>query len=124
MPESTPSLPESALPPGAVARAGAWTVANRGGEVRAVSSRCRHQLADLSKGSLDAHGCLVCPWHGARYDLDTGRMVGGPHGIMGYVGRTPGYTALVLAYGRVLRLRRAAVTRVAGRLVVRPGKQV
>ncbi len=114
-----PSLPASDLPPGAVSRAGAWTVANRAGEIRAVSSRCRHQLADLANGSLDAQGCLVCPWHGARYDLDSGAMVAGPSGFLGYVGRTPGYTQLVAAYGKVLRLRRAAVVREGGRLTVR-----
>jgi nitrite reductase/ring-hydroxylating ferredoxin subunit len=93
-------------------------VANRGGDLRAVSSRCRHQLADLSAGTLDAQGCLVCPWHGARYDLDTGAMVAGPKGFLTYVGRTPGYTQLVAAVGRVLRLRRAPVTRRDGRVVV------
>ena len=115
---SDPSLPADALPPGAVARAGAWTVANRGGDLRAVSSRCRHQLADLSKGSLDKNGCLVCPWHGAKFDLDSGAMVEGPKGILGYVGKTPGYTQLVLAYGRFLKLRRARLVREGGRLVV------
>jgi nitrite reductase/ring-hydroxylating ferredoxin subunit len=77
----TDSIPASSLPPGTVGRAGPWTVANRGGDLRAVSSRCRHQLADLSKGSLDRDGCLVCPWHGSRYDLDTGEMVSGPDGV-------------------------------------------
>ena len=112
------SLPAASLPEGAVGRAGPWTVANRGGEVRAVSSRCRHQLADLSEGSLDRHGCLVCPWHGSRYDLDTGEMVQGPKGFLFYVGRTPGYTQLVRAYGKVLKLRRAPVTRDGEDLVV------
>ena len=105
------SLPASSLPPGSVARAGAWTVANRDGALRAVSSRCRHQLADLSAGSLDKHGCLVCPWHGSKYDLDSGAMVEGPKGFLAYVGRTPGYTQLVQAYGAVLRLRRRRVER-------------
>jgi nitrite reductase/ring-hydroxylating ferredoxin subunit len=114
-----PSLPESALPVGAVGRAGPWTVAHRAGDLRAVSSRCRHQLADLSKGSLDADGCLVCPWHGARYDLDSGAMVEGPKGFLAYVGKTPGYEQLVKAYAQVLRLRRARVVREDGRLVVR-----
>ena len=114
-----PSLNEDALPPGAVARAGQWTVANRAGDLRAVSSRCRHQLADLSKGSLDAKGCLVCPWHGARYDLDSGAMVSGPKGFLAYVGRTPGYTQLVRAYAKVLPLRRRAVVREGGRIWVR-----
>jgi nitrite reductase/ring-hydroxylating ferredoxin subunit len=114
-----PSIAESDLPPGAVGRAGPWTVANRGGEVKAVSSRCRHQLADLSKGSLDKDGCLVCPWHGARYDLDSGKMVEGPKGFLSYVGKTPGYEQLVAAYGKVLTLRRARVVREGGRFVVR-----
>ena len=104
-------FPAAALPPGAVRRAGLWTVANRDGDLRAVSSRCRHQLADLSKGSLDAKGCLVCPWHGSRYDLDTGAMVSGPRGFLWYVGKAPGYSGFVKAVGTVVRLRRAAVTR-------------
>jgi nitrite reductase/ring-hydroxylating ferredoxin subunit len=114
-------LPADQLPRGAVRRAGPWTVAHRqDGEVRAVSSRCRHQLADLSKGSLDRDGCLVCPWHGARYDLDSGSMVSGPKGFLGYVGRTPGYTQMVKAYGLLLVLRRRAVRREGDRFVVEP----
>ncbi len=114
-----PSVPASALPPGAVGRAGPWTVVHRrDGEVRAVSSRCRHQLADLSKGTVDASGCLVCPWHGARYDVDSGAMVEGPKGILWYVGRTPGYTQLVKAYGAVLKLRRRTVSRSGDAYVV------
>lgn len=113
-----PELTSAELPPGAVRRAGRWTVANRGGEVRAVSSRCRHQFADLSKGSIGADGCLVCPWHGSRYDLDSGAMTQGPHGFLGYVGTTPGYTQLIKAVGRVLVLRRRAVTRRGNSLVV------
>ncbi len=68
------------LPIGAVGRAGSWAVARSPRGTVAVSPRCRHQLADLSKGSLDRNGCLVCPWHGARYDLGTGAMVEGPKG--------------------------------------------
>ena len=112
------SIPATSLPEGAVGRAGPWTVANRAGEVRAVSSRCRHQLADLSEGSLDRDGCLVCPWHGSRYDLDTGEMVSGPRGFLFYVGRTPGYTQLVKVVGRVVRLRRRSVRREGESLVV------
>jgi nitrite reductase/ring-hydroxylating ferredoxin subunit len=99
------SIPARDLPRGAVRRAGHWTVGNRDGELFAVSRRCRHQLADLSQGSIDADGCLVCPWHQSRYDVTTGEMVSGPHGFMGYHGPTPGYTQFVLAYGRKLRLR-------------------
>ena len=117
---ATHSVPTSSLPEGTVGRAGPWTVAHRrGGQVTAVSSRCRHQLADLSKGTLDRDGCLVCPWHASRYDLDTGAMVSGPQGFLGYVGRTPGYTQVVRAYGRFLTLRRRLVSRDGDTFVVR-----
>jgi nitrite reductase/ring-hydroxylating ferredoxin subunit len=104
-------IPAADLPPGAVRRVGNWAVGNRGpgsdGEDRlfAVSRRCRHQLADLSEGAVDADGCLVCPWHQARYDVGTGEMVEGPRGFFGYHGATPGYTGLVKLVGRVARLR-------------------
>ena len=116
---STHSIPAASLPEGTVAKAGPWTVANRKGEVRAVSSRCRHQLADLSKGSLDKDGCLVCPWHAARYDLDTGKMVKGPRGFLWYVGKTPGYDQFIKGVGTVLKLRRRPVEREGARFVVR-----
>ena len=113
------SIAADDLPVGAVGRAGPWTVVHRRtGEVTAVSSRCRHQLGDLSKGTLDEDGCLVCPWHGARYDLDTGSMVSGPKGFLFYVGRTPGYTQLVKAYGAFTVLRRRATVRRGDRVVV------
>jgi nitrite reductase/ring-hydroxylating ferredoxin subunit len=98
-------VPARDLPAGAVRRAGPWAVGNRDGELFAVSRRCRHQLGDLSEGSIDADGCLVCPWHQSRYDVRSGEMVEGPHGFLGYHGPTPGYTQLVLSYGRILKLR-------------------
>ena len=97
-------IPAADLPPGAVCRVGDWAVGNRDGRYFAVSRRCRHQLADLSEGTVDADGCLVCPWHQARYDVRTGEMTGGPRGFLGYHGPTPGYTQFVRAYARVLRL--------------------
>ena len=98
-------IPAADLPPGAVRRAGDWAVGNRGGAYFAVSRRCRPQLADLSEGTLDAEGCLVCPWHAARYDVRTGEMVDGPKGFFGYKGPTPGYTQLVRGYAKYLKLR-------------------
>ena len=112
------SLPEHDLVPGSVHRLGKWAVGNSRGNDFAVSRRCRHQLADMSAGSIDADGCLVCPWHGARYDLDSGAMVEGPKGILWYRGRTPGYTQLVRAYSAVLKLRRRRVRREGDRYVV------
>ena len=118
----TPRVPATELTPGQVRRAGAWAVGNSDGELFAVSRRCRHQLGDLSEGSIDADGCLVCPWHQARYDVATGKMVEGPKGFLGYHGPTPGYTQVVLAYSRVLRLRVAHAVRVGADVVVRRGR--
>jgi nitrite reductase/ring-hydroxylating ferredoxin subunit len=93
-------------------------VGNAESELFAVSRRCRHQLGDLAAGSLDAEGCLVCPWHQSRYDVRTGEMVSGPRGFLFWHGPTPGYTGLVLAYGRRLRLRVARAVRRGSDVVV------
>lgn len=101
-----------------VTRVGRWAVADKDGELRAVSPRCRHQLGDLSKGTIGADGCLVCPWHGSRYDLDTGAMVEGPKGFLAYRGRTPGYTQVIAVLGKVLPLRTRRAHREGERVVV------
>jgi nitrite reductase/ring-hydroxylating ferredoxin subunit len=113
------AVEESALEPGRVRRVGPWAVGLSRGEPFATSRRCRHQLADLSEGTVDADGCLVCPWHQSRYDVRTGAMVTGPRGFFGWHGPTPGYTQLVLTYGKRLRLRLGKVVRDGTRLVVR-----
>ena len=113
-----PRIPADQLPPGSVRRSGPWAVGNRDGDLFAVSRRCRHQLGDLSQGTIAADGCLVCPWHQARYDVATGAMVEGPRGFLGYHGPTPGYTQLVLGYSKVLRLRVARAVRRGADIVV------
>ncbi|WP_134738545.1 Rieske (2Fe-2S) protein [Nocardioides sp. 503] len=118
MTKTPPSVPADELTPGQVRRAGAWAVGNREGELFAVSRRCRHQLGDLSQGSIDADGCLVCPWHQARYDVGTGKMVEGPKGFLGYHGRTPRYAELVRGYSQVLRLRVAHALRRGAEIIV------
>ena len=49
------------------------------GVVHAVDSHCSHMGADLSTADIeDTPGgvqCLRCPWHGKRFDLETGREV-------------------------------------------------
>jgi nitrite reductase/ring-hydroxylating ferredoxin subunit len=112
------SIPDTPFAPGEVRRVGQWAVGQSDGRDFAVSRRCRHQLADLSKGRVDADGCLVCPWHGARYDTTSGAMVDGPQGFFSYRGPTPGYSALVKAYAKYLRLRVGRVVRRAGRITV------
>jgi 3-phenylpropionate/trans-cinnamate dioxygenase ferredoxin subunit len=59
---------------------GALAVGISAGRPFAVSNRCRHLFASLGKGHVTEDGCLECPWHGARYDVGTGKMVRGPQG--------------------------------------------
>jgi nitrite reductase/ring-hydroxylating ferredoxin subunit len=108
--------PTSDLPPGAVVGAGPWAVGNSSGTRFAVSRRCRHLFADLANGRIDADGCLVCPWHGSKYDVTTGRMVRGPQGVFAKI---PGLGRSYRFLTRVLPLRRGNVVERAGRLYVR-----
>lgn len=39
----------------------------------ALSDRCTHNGERLSKGRLNAFGEIICPWHGYRFQLGTGR---------------------------------------------------
>ncbi|HEY2055305.1 MAG TPA: Rieske 2Fe-2S domain-containing protein [Solirubrobacterales bacterium] len=94
------------LGPGSVAGVGSWVVLNVDGERFALSRRCRHLRADLADGSIDAEGCLECPWHHARYDPHNGRMTLGPQGAFAKV---PGLDASFIALTKLLPLRRAEV---------------
>jgi 3-phenylpropionate/trans-cinnamate dioxygenase ferredoxin component len=60
---------------------GAIAVGISAGKPFATSNRCRHLFASLGEGHVTAEGCLQCPWHGARYDVETGKMVRGPQGV-------------------------------------------
>ena len=41
--------------------------------VFAVADKCTHNGESLSKGSVNYLGEVVCPWHGHRFNLKTGR---------------------------------------------------
>ena len=43
----------------------------------AVDDECPHAGAPLSDGWLE-DGCVVCPWHGARFDAATGEALTPP----------------------------------------------
>jgi nitrite reductase/ring-hydroxylating ferredoxin subunit len=90
-------------------------VGNAGGERFAVTRRCRHLYADLAEGSIDGDGCLVCPWHGSRYDVGTGRMVDGPQGIFAKI---PGLGTAFKALTLVLPLGRGRVVERDGTLYI------
>jgi len=105
----------SELPPGKVTGGGPWAVGNSKGDYFAVTRRCRHLYADLAGGTIDSKGCLVCPWHGSRYDVKTGRMVLGPQGIFAKI---PGLGEAFKLLTQVLPLGRGAVVERNGKIYV------
>jgi nitrite reductase/ring-hydroxylating ferredoxin subunit len=106
MADELPVCPVSELTRGTVTGAGHYAVGNANGRLFAVSRRCRHLGADLAAGSIDKEGCLVCPWHGAGYDVETGRMVRGPQGVYA---KLPGLGTANVALTRFFPLRRGNV---------------
>jgi 3-phenylpropionate/trans-cinnamate dioxygenase ferredoxin subunit len=42
----------------------------------AVQDKCSHNGESLSKGTINYVGEVVCPWHGYRFNLVTGRESG------------------------------------------------
>ncbi len=103
---TSPRIPATHAAPGTVTGAGPYAVGNNG-DYFAVNRRCRHLRADLATGSVDADGCLVCPWHQAKYDVRTGRMTRGPQGVFAKI---PGLGAFFLALTRIWPLHRGTVT--------------
>jgi nitrite reductase/ring-hydroxylating ferredoxin subunit/uncharacterized membrane protein len=59
------------------------------GRVHAMGARCSHMGGPLDEGWVLGDQ-LVCPWHGSRYDLETGYPAGGPSTCP-----QPGYEARV-----------------------------
>ncbi|GAB3541715.1 hypothetical protein GCM10027403_33450 [Arthrobacter tecti] len=47
------------------------------GEIRALSDRCTHRGGPLHEGAIE-DGCVVCPWHGSRFQLTDGQVARGP----------------------------------------------
>ncbi len=45
--------------------------------VVAYADRCTHRGGPLHEGTLE-DGCVVCPWHGGRFDLEDGTVALGP----------------------------------------------
>jgi 3-phenylpropionate/trans-cinnamate dioxygenase ferredoxin subunit len=68
------------LPPGTVKIVRAGTVAvgvyNCDGELYALEDRCTHDDGPLCEGDFDcSERVAVCPRHGARFDITTGRAL-------------------------------------------------
>lgn len=58
-------------------------VLRRGDDVHVLSDVCSHLSGPLHEGELTgspmgAQQCVVCPWHGSTFSLETGEVVHGP----------------------------------------------
>lgn len=76
----TPVLPVAALngEPRRVEIDGVGVVLHRDGDdVLAVGEYCPHLAAPMSDGWVD-RGRVVCPWHGSRFECQSGEVLKGP----------------------------------------------
>jgi len=57
-----------------------WPVllARSGGTVFATIDRCTHAASELSTGRI-RRGAVMCPLHGARFELAEGKCIGGAY---------------------------------------------
>jgi nitrite reductase/ring-hydroxylating ferredoxin subunit/uncharacterized membrane protein len=56
-------------------------LARQNGELHAISAVCTHAGGPLDEGTLDADGCVTCPWHGSRFRLEDGEVERGPASV-------------------------------------------
>ena len=52
-------------------------ITNIDGQYYALNRKCTHFGGDLSKGRLEGK-VVTCPRHGAKFDVTSGKCVGGP----------------------------------------------
>ncbi len=57
-----------------------WPVAvcRADGKIMAVIDKCTHASAELSTGRV-RRGSIMCPLHGARFELASGKCIGGAY---------------------------------------------
>lgn len=77
-----PLLPETDFPAEGklAAKLGGWSVlvAKTDEGLFAVNDRCTHQASQLSGGRI-RRGFVMCPLHGARFDVTNGKCAGGAY---------------------------------------------
>ena len=61
------------------------------GAFYAVSDTCTHRGGPLSEGDVEGVE-VTCPWHGAKFDISTGAVLGAParEGVKSYPVRVTG----------------------------------
>jgi nitrite reductase/ring-hydroxylating ferredoxin subunit/uncharacterized membrane protein len=78
------ALPDSELPEGGMRRVRVGDrqimLARQAGRIYALEAACSHLGGPLDDGALE-DGCVVCPWHGSRFELATGEPIDGPAAI-------------------------------------------
>ena len=52
-------------------------VINRNNRFYCLEARCAHAGAPLAEGELE-NGVLKCPWHGSKFNIETGEVIRGP----------------------------------------------
>ncbi len=55
----------------------AVAVFNVNGTICAIHGTCTHRGGPLGEGELDG-SVVTCPWHGAKFDVTTGQVIGPP----------------------------------------------
>lgn len=50
---------------------------NVNGVIHAMHGTCTHRGGPLGEGQLQ-DGVVTCPWHGARFEVSTGKVLGPP----------------------------------------------
>jgi len=81
MPEFITAAKLAELPPGAVKavelKGVRLALFNIDGQIYATQETCTHADASLADGVIE--GCdVICPWHGARFDVTSGHATCGP----------------------------------------------
>ena len=73
--------PESDIPEGgmkcATIRKRPYALFRVGGKIHCLDNTCPHAGGPLCEGTLEDH-LVECPWHGSRFDIRTGQVVGPP----------------------------------------------
>ncbi len=55
----------------------ALAIYNLNGIMHAIDGTCTHRGGPLGEGAL-VENVVTCPWHGARFDVTTGAVLGPP----------------------------------------------
>ncbi len=78
----TPVIAAANVPEGTLVRARLKEknilLVRRGHQVFAINETCAHMGGPLADGNLCDDNSVICPWHGSRFDLETGLVINGP----------------------------------------------